>query len=122
VVIRIVIIEDNPADLRLFKEALRFFEIEAEVTHFPDGVTAVATMQSQQAPWNPPPDLVFLDLNMPRVSGFDVLTCFGVRQRMQKLQLRSLPHLKRPLILTALKSCERAASSKNRRRCVTSLM
>jgi two-component system, chemotaxis family, response regulator Rcp1 len=74
VVIRIVIIEDNPADLRLFKEALRFFEIEAEVTHFPDGVTAVATIQSQQAPWNPPPDLVFLDLNMPRVSGFDVLT------------------------------------------------
>jgi CheY-like chemotaxis protein len=70
---RIVIIEDNPADLRLFREALSFSEIEAEVSHFPDGVAAIATIKSEQPPWNPPPDVVFLDLNMPRVSGFEVL-------------------------------------------------
>jgi CheY-like chemotaxis protein len=70
---RIVIVEDNPADLRLFKEALSFSRIDAEVLHFADGVAAVETIRSEQAPWNPPPDIVFLDLNMPRIGGFEVL-------------------------------------------------
>jgi CheY-like chemotaxis protein len=70
---RIVIIEDNPADFRLFKEALSFSGIDAEVSHFADGLAAVSAIESWRAPWHPPPDIVFLDLNMPRISGFDVL-------------------------------------------------
>ena|SRR5688572_11757441 len=71
---RIVIVEDNPADVRLFTEALRFSGIDAEVSHVADPMAAVAAIRSGHEPWVPPPDIVFLDLNMPRMSGFDVLS------------------------------------------------
>ena len=77
--IRIVVIEDNPADFRLIREALNFAHIEAQVSHFSDPTAAIAAITSEQAPWNPPPDVVFLDLNMPRVSGFDVLALLRSR-------------------------------------------
>ena len=70
---RLVIVEDNPADVTLFMEALRFHKITADVSQFQDGASAVATLQSNRTLSTPPPNLVFLDLNMPRVSGFDVL-------------------------------------------------
>lgn len=83
---RLVIIEDNPADVRLFREALEFSKIDVEVNHLRDGITAIAMLRSREEPWNPPPDIVFLDLNMPRLSGFEVLEilrgtpeCDGVR-------------------------------------------
>ena len=70
---KILIIEDNPADVRLFREALKSSGIIAEVSHLPDGVVALATLGTSGEPWTPPPDVVFLDLNMACVTGFDVL-------------------------------------------------
>ena len=70
---RIVLIEDSPADVRLFREVLLSSRIDAEVFHLPDGEAALANLRSAGAAWSPRPDLVFLDLNMPRVGGFEVL-------------------------------------------------
>jgi CheY-like chemotaxis protein len=70
---RMIVIEDNPADVRLVREALKYSGIDIEVSHFPDGLAAVAMLQSGGQPWSPPPEIVLLDLNMPRMSGFDVL-------------------------------------------------
>lgn len=80
---RFVIIEDNPADVLLMKEALRHAGITAEISHFADGAGAVEAMRGNDKTWSPPlPNLVLLDLNMPRVTGFDVLR-----------ELRSTPRL-----------------------------
>jgi two-component system, chemotaxis family, response regulator Rcp1 len=70
---RLVILEDNPADVRLFREALNFAKIDVEVNHIRDGISAIAMLRSKEGPWDPAPDIVFLDLNMPRLSGFEVL-------------------------------------------------
>jgi two-component system, chemotaxis family, response regulator Rcp1 len=70
---RLIIIEDNPADVRLFREALRVLSMDVQVSHFSDVESAVAVLRAGTEPWQPPPDAVFLDLNMPRMSGFDVL-------------------------------------------------
>src|SRR5258708_17345345 len=79
-----VIIEDNPADVLLMKEALEHHGIKAEISHFSDGAGALEAMRSNHETWTaPPPSLVLLDLNMPRVSGFDVLR-----------ELRGTPRLK----------------------------
>lgn len=80
--VNITIIEDNPADVYLFQEALAFNEIDAALTHFPDGADAVEALEADQTGWQPPPDIVFIDLNMPRVSGFDVLKKLRETPRM----------------------------------------
>lgn len=72
--VRFVIIEDNPADVMLIKAALQHAGIQAEINDFSDGAGALDAMRANHKSWGPPPpSLVLLDLNMPRVSGFDVL-------------------------------------------------
>ena len=69
--LRIIIAEDNAADVMLVREALDAHEIRFEMTHVKDGAEALAMLCD-----NPEllvPDLILLDLNMPKVGGLEVL-------------------------------------------------
>lgn len=71
---RIVLIEDNPADVFLFELALRENKIQYELTRFKDGTAAVSALCSSGTVADRVPiDAIFLDLNTPGSDGFDVL-------------------------------------------------
>jgi CheY-like chemotaxis protein len=68
---RLLVIEDNDADVFLIKKALQEYNIPAEVTVCRDGEAAVQTLNSQEM--EKPPDAIIIDLSLPRLEGFDVL-------------------------------------------------
>ncbi len=70
--IRIAIVEDNTADVLLIREALKAHHISFEMTHFKDGAEAISMLCANQ-PNEPGPDLILLDLNMPKIGGLEVL-------------------------------------------------
>lgn len=79
---RILLVEDDPADARLVSEALESGSVPMEVDRVDDGDAALAHAID---PANRP-DLVLLDLNLPGRSGLDVLDTFKRDQ-----DLRAIP-------------------------------
>jgi DNA-binding response OmpR family regulator len=67
--VAILLIEDNPGDTRLVEEALKACSVPVELTVAMDGETALSLLKNEEAK----PDLVILDLNIPKVSGISVL-------------------------------------------------
>jgi len=73
--IEILLVEDNPDDATLTMEALRDGKVRNRVSVVEDGVEALAFLRRQgQNGTAPRPDLILLDLNLPRKNGFEVLT------------------------------------------------
>lgn len=72
--IEILLIEDNPADIRLTQEAFREARLQNTIHVVQDGVNAMAFIR-QTAPFQqaPRPDLILLDLNLPKKDGREVL-------------------------------------------------
>ncbi len=72
--IEILLIEDNPGDVRLTQEVLREGEIFNHLSVVEDGVQAIEFLQRQgKFDRAPRPDLILLDLNLPRKDGREVL-------------------------------------------------
>ena len=70
--IEILLVEDNPGDVRLTIEALRESKVHNNLHVARDGVEALAFLRRED-PHAIRPDLVLLDLNLPRKDGREVL-------------------------------------------------
>jgi CheY-like chemotaxis protein len=72
--VEILLVEDNPGDVRLAVEALREGKVHVNMSVVNDGVEAMEFLR-RQGPFAhaPRPDLILLDLNMPRKDGREVL-------------------------------------------------
>ena len=72
--IEILLVEDNPGDVRLTREALREAKVINNLSVAQDGVEALAYLRREgQYTDVPRPDLILLDLNLPRKDGREVL-------------------------------------------------
>lgn len=85
--IEILLVEDNLGDVRLAQEALKEAKVANRLTVVPDGVEAMSYLRCA-----PPyqdavrPDLILLDLNLPKKDGRQVL-----EEIKQDVELRSIP-------------------------------
>ncbi len=72
--IEILLAEDNPGDARLTVEGFKDAKVKNNITVVVDGKEALAYLR-QQGPYAnvAPPDLILLDLNMPKKDGREVL-------------------------------------------------
>ena len=68
----ILLVEDNPADVLLVREALEEHQVRADVYVVSDGEKAVRFVEEDVNDL-PCPDLIILDLNLPRKTGREVL-------------------------------------------------
>ncbi len=72
--IEILLVEDNPGDVRLTQEILYDAKVPNHISVAPDGVEAMAFLRRQgKYVGAPQPDLVLLDLNLPKKDGREVL-------------------------------------------------
>ena len=72
--VEILLVEDSPGDVRLTQEALREAKVHNRMSVVEDGEKAMAFLR-QEAPYadSPRPDIILLDLNLPRKDGREVL-------------------------------------------------
>src|SRR2546428_6228012 len=72
--VNVLLVEDNPGDVRLTMEALHEAKMHNSVYVAQDGVEALAFLRKQgKYAEMPRPDLILLDLNLPRKNGREVL-------------------------------------------------
>ncbi|MEJ2345904.1 MAG: response regulator [Gammaproteobacteria bacterium] len=72
--IDILLVEDNPGDVRLTQEALKEAKVSNRLYVVEDGVAAMEFLRKEGSYASAPrPDLILLDLNLPRKDGREVL-------------------------------------------------
>ncbi len=71
----ILLVEDNPADVRSFREAFKTSKLQSMLSVVKDGVEAMDFLHHAGSYVDAKkPDLIFLDLNLPRKDGREVLS------------------------------------------------
>jgi CheY-like chemotaxis protein len=94
---RIVLVEDNETDVMLVRRALVQFGIECELEHWADGEVAEAViLRWGDQPDQVPPSLVLLDLNLPRVDGFELLHLIRSRPQFDGIRVAILTSSRSP--------------------------
>jgi chemotaxis family two-component system response regulator Rcp1 len=83
---QILLVEDSPGDIRLTREALRDAKIANELQVVGDGEAALDFLH-QRGPYAdmPRPDIVLLDLNLPRKDGREVLQEMKADEELRRI-------------------------------------
>ncbi|SHG11746.1 Response regulator receiver domain-containing protein [Jatrophihabitans endophyticus] len=70
----VLLVEDDPGDVLIAEEALKASKLRSRLTVVPDGIEALAYLRRENGYQDAErPDLILLDLNLPRKSGHEVL-------------------------------------------------
>jgi CheY-like chemotaxis protein len=83
---RLLLVEDNPGDVRLTQEALKQGDLSHELDVATDGEQALDYLfQRDEYEGQPRPDLVLLDLNLPKCDGREVLRCLKEDETLRQI-------------------------------------
>lgn len=88
VMIHILVIDDNPGDVLMIREAIRNYRLPVDTVVAYDGEKAVEILNSG---WRP--DVIVLDLNLPRRNGFEVLERWKAANRPPVIVFTSFANL-----------------------------
>ena len=82
--IEILLVEDNPGDIRLIEEVLKEGKMRINMYVARDGVEAMASLRKKEKYADlPRPDLILLDLNLPKKDGREVLEEIKMDQKLK---------------------------------------
>jgi len=85
-VIEVLLVEDNPGDVRLTQEVLKDGRIRNHLNVAVDGVEALEYLRRQGRFADvAPQDIVLLDLNLPRMSGHEVLQAMKADPELRRI-------------------------------------
>jgi CheY-like chemotaxis protein len=80
--ILLLLIDDDQDDAELFADALKELEIDAVMSYFHDGNEGVEKLRKKQVPM---PDIIFLDINMPQIDGWECLKKIKTIDHLQNI-------------------------------------
>ncbi len=84
--VEILLVEDNPGDVRLTKEALREGKVYNNLHWAKDGVEALKFLRREGKHAKAPrPDIILLDLNLPKKDGREVLEIIKGDERLKHI-------------------------------------
>jgi len=84
--IEILLVEDNPGDVKLVTTALRKAGVRHRLTVAPDGRAALDALGRRGAFADAPrPDIILLDLNLPHLSGHEVLAFIKGHEEFRRI-------------------------------------
>jgi chemotaxis family two-component system response regulator Rcp1 len=84
----VLLVEDDPGDVMIAQEALKASSLTSKLTVVPDGVEAIKYLRRQNGYSDAPrPDLILLDLNLPKKSGHEVLAEVKADPALRKIPI-----------------------------------
>jgi CheY-like chemotaxis protein len=93
----ILIVDDNAGDVFLVERALEANNLNCEIVHYEDGEDALEAFSHAGRTGGPrTPDLILLDLNLPRIDGIDVLRTIRQTPVLAKIPIAILTSSESP--------------------------
>jgi len=107
--VRILLVEDNDADVYLFRKALKNAGLNFDLTVIEDGGRAIAFIRGEgQYAGSPVPDLAIIDLSLPKDDGIEVFEAIRAAERFADMPVVIASSSAKPPAASTWSYCEAA--------------
>lgn len=100
----ILIVEDNPGDVRLIKEAIKMSSLDPTICVARDGAEAIRFLETRKR--DGIPHIIILDLNLPKKNGVEVLQFVKRDEMLKEISVIVLTSSQNPQDITRAYDCD----------------